>query len=217
MADNEVLRFDNTANMYRTHMPDAKEVIRQSLYDTAVYNGATGQTELSFFQTPMGQNSKTFADTNMQLAGQLPAGKSFLIEGIGLYLLPNSMPNTVSDDVANAKQFLNDVYTVAKGGHLQLYISSKNYLEESPLMCFPAQTGIESAPALSISAADSLAQSDYASLAGQPYMLSPANLMLVPTTNFSVTLRWPTVVPLPSAENMRIVCKLYGVMYRWVQ
>lgn len=211
-TNDKVLSYDATADQYATHVPDAVEVIRQSLYDTATYLAA-GQTELLFFQQPKGQNGKTIADTNMEIAGSLPAGKSFLIEGIGIHLFPTANPS----GVAATTNFLNDIYTFAKGGNLNLFISSKSYLEESPLVCFPPQTGISNNPAVSTTVAATSMNSDNASLAGQVYMLSPTPLMLVPTTNFSVGLRWPAALPLPSTQNMKVVVKLYGVMYRWVQ
>lgn len=211
--DDSVLKYDSTASKYETHVPDAKEVIRQTLFDTGTYLAA-GQTEILFFQTPKGQGGKTFADTNMEIAGSLPAGKSFLIEGIGIQAFPTANPSSA----LVVSQFLNDIYTLSKAGNLQLFISSKNYLDESPLSKFPSKNGIVCNPAVAlVSAAPAAINSDYATMGGEIYTLSPADLMIVPTTNFNVALRWPTAIPLPSAQNMRLVVSLYGVLYRWVQ
>lgn len=57
-------------------------------YDTVsvAANTATG-TELSFFTTPKGQNSKTLLQTNMTLPGALPAGWDFDLYAIRLGFL----------------------------------------------------------------------------------------------------------------------------------
>ena len=68
-----------------------KDVIVEPLYDSVLYPAA-GATLLSFFILPLGQGvsvfqtaagvlPKTYADTNMQLAGQLSAGYYFKILG----------------------------------------------------------------------------------------------------------------------------------------
>lgn len=210
--DNTVLKYSLASRKYETFVPNAKEIIRQPLYDTQTYLAA-GQTELSFFQTPKGSGGKTFADTNMELAGQLPAGKSFLVEAIGIQLFPTATPNGITA----TPNFLNDVYTFAKGGHLQFFISSKPYIEVSPLESFPPKTGIISNPAVVSTTAATSITSNYAQLGGEPYTLDPAPLMIVPNTNFSLTMKWPTALPLPSTQDMRVVCTLYGMLYRWVQ
>lgn len=215
-GENGVLRYDETAEFYQTHMPDAKEAIRTTLYDSVTY-AAAGQTSLQLFQNPKGQGGKTVADTNMTLAGQLPAGQAFLIEGISFICVPTANPT----GTAAANNYLNDVYTFGKAGSLNLFISNKSYLDEAPLQKFPATVGLETGVALAVATTnantDLYAKTQYAAWGGQFYDLSPAALMLVPTTNFSVTLSWPTALALPSNADMKIFCNLHGIMYRWIQ
>ena len=67
--------------------PGQIEATAQSLYDFQTY-AAAGQTSLQFFQTPKGQGGKTAADTNLEQAGQLPAGKNFLVTSIEVKFYP---------------------------------------------------------------------------------------------------------------------------------
>lgn len=211
---------------YRVNRAGEQEVVRQSLYDTLTYDAA-GQTSLQFFQQPRGQGGKTIADTNMDQAGNLPNPKSFLIESIELYLLPDDALVTVNNAAAVdavAPTFANDVYTVFKSGSLDLFIGSKSYLQEAPLGVFPPKARLEADFGFALQtkqavAADDAAQvsGNYASWSGRPYFLKPASILIPPTQNFAVTLTWPAAVALSSANNARIVCKLDGYLYRLSQ
>jgi len=212
MQDTDVLKFDQTAEQYATHVQDAKEVIRQPLYDSATY-AAAGQTSLSFFQTPKGQGGKTAADTNMELAGTLPMGKSFLVEEICLYALPSANPATATA----VNDFLNDLYTIYKAGNLKFTISSKEYLNVAPLMMLPPKTGLEATSSAATTVAATSMNTNYASASGEIFRFSPANLMIVSNTNFELTLNWPTALALPSGTTAKLFIVLGGVMYRWVQ
>lgn len=202
---------------YAVSQQDNVEVIRQTLYDTNTYNGTTGQSSLSFFQTPIGQQGKTKADTNLENAGQLPAGKNFLVTSIEVLFMPSEMP-VENDDIASVTgQFANDVYTFSKSGYLDLFILSKSYLTEAPLGRFPPKTrlDIDSAVANGASATKEMV-SNYAVAGGRPYFIEP-NITLVSNQNFNVTLNWPTLVPLPSSTDARVMVVLDGLLYRWSQ
>lgn len=69
-----------------------KQPLTQPLYDSAQV-ATSGTTKLSFFSTPYGQGTtifgsgnKNLCDTNLQLAGQIPAGWEFTIYGVALVL-----------------------------------------------------------------------------------------------------------------------------------
>lgn len=195
---------------YNVNRPDQIEVVRSSLYDFQAYAQA-GQTQLQFFQVPQGQNGKTLADTNMTAAGALPAPQSFLIQTIEIYFFPL---NAISaEGAAVACENWNDVYDVAKSGWLELYIGSKAYLDEAPLLKFPPRCGLTGVAAVSQAGevADSSIRVDYASFGGPTYELVP-NILLVPTQNFKVTLNWPAAVPISIAS--RIGIQMGGVLYR---
>lgn len=194
------------------------EAITQSLYDTQAY-AAAGQTNLQFFQVPQGQSSKTLSDTNMQLAGQLPAGQEFLIQSIELLFLPTRP--TVAAQMPAAfgaqaiAQIVNDAYLFAAGGNLQLNVLSKTYLQEAPLGRFPSKTNFEVSAALAdVTTAGANLQSRIAfgKSCGRPYILK-APILLISTQNFSVTLNWPEGV-VAITNPARVVCVLDGIMYR---
>lgn len=203
---------------YSVNRPGEVEGVRQSLYDIQTYANA-GQTSLTFFQVPQGQSSKTIADTNMEVAGSLPAPKMFLVQSIEILFFPGVLPGTLATTLAET-EFTNDVYTVAKSGSLDFFIGSKSYLEEAPLGRFPPKTRVDVEAAHAIqrkqaSAADAEDQvsTDYAVFSGRPYFVDPW-VLLTATQNFKVTLEWPSVVALPSGADARIGVVLDGILYR---
>lgn len=214
------------AEKYRVNRSQEYEVTRQSLYDITTY-AAAGQTSLTFFQLPLGQAGKTIADTNLELAGQLPAPKYFLVESIEIYLFPGDDPVTVQNSVAApaavATNFANDQYAVEQSGSLNFFIGSKTYLEEAPLGRFPPKTRMETEFAFTNQSTTAGAETanqisgDYAAWCGRPYFLDPYKILLAPTQNFNVTLTWPTAVLLPSTADARIGVVLDGVLYRLSQ
>jgi hypothetical protein len=97
---------------------------------------------------------------------------------------------------------------------LELFIGSKAYLDESPLLKFPPANGLSGFAALSDTTTAGASQGTsvtYASAGGMPYELNPP-ILLVPTQNFKVTLNWPTVQTLTA--NANVVVNLSGVLYR---
>lgn len=196
---------------FAVNRPGQVEVVRSSLYDFQAYAQA-GQTQLQFFQVPKGQSSKTFADTNMTVAGVLPAPQSFLIESIEIYFFPAGDPSIFG--TAAAAENVNDVYDVFKSGWLELFIGSKPYLDEAPLGKFPPRCGLTGWAALSNASTETALQAtsiSYASFGGPTYQLQP-NILLTPSQNFIVTLNWPTAVAISAAG--RIGINLGGVLYR---
>ena len=196
------------------------EIIRQSLFDSTAY-AAAGQTQLSFFQAPVGQAGKTDSDTNMRLAGQLPTNQIFLIQEIDVYFFPTrptvaaQMPAAFGAQAV--AQIINDAYVFNTAGNLTLFIGSKNYLQEAPLMKFPAcrQFHIEGALAdASTAAANLQARIAFGAAVGRPYVIDP-NITLIENQNFSVTLSWPEgVQALPSGNPARVYVSLEGVLAR---
>lgn len=199
---------------YNVNRPGQIEAIKSSLYDFQTYAQA-GQTQLQFFQIPKGQSSKTLADTNMTTAGSLPAPQSFLIQAVEIYFFPAGDPAQFGTQAA--VENINDVYDVAKSGWLELFIGSKPYLDEAPLLKFPPQCGLTGWAALADASVATVNSStfqsrlSYASFGGPIYTLVPP-ILLVPTQNFTVTLNWPTAVALSAAA--RIGINMPGVLYR---
>jgi len=194
---------------YNVNRPDQVEVIRSSLYDRATYVDAV-TTQLQFFQVPAGQSSKTLADTNMEAAGTLPSPKSFLIETIELYFFPGNIIGGAGL-AATAALNLDDLYDLTSVGWLELFIGSKNYLQEGPLMKFPPSKGLGGLQSAADTTANTGVKVDYASLVGAVFEVEP-QILLVPTQNFMVTLNWAAAVNINA--NCPIVCSLGGLLYR---
>lgn len=213
------------AKAFIVNRPGAEEVIRQSLYDFQTYATA-GVTSQRFFQVPVGQSGKTEQDTNLSLAGQLPQPQYHLSESIEVHFFPGVDPVTVvtgTDVAASVTNFANDVWSVLKAGSLTLRIGSKDFLEEAPLLRFPPKTKleVEFGAALQIAqatAADANTQivGDYATACGRPYFLDPP-LLIPPTQNFDIELRFSSAVATPSGQDARIGVILDGLLYRLSQ
>jgi hypothetical protein len=201
------------------------EGFTNSLYDSAAYPAA-GLTTLSFFNTPQGQGVglgggvKTATDTNMNLAGQMPANQEFLIQSLEVMMLPVTptvaaqMPS-VLDAGANAlPSLVNDAYIFYRAGNLNLTIGAKSYLQEAPLMKFPPKAFFEVHAALAgTTTADTKSlKISFATARGRPYLLK-APLRLVSNQNFNVTLSWPEGLQVVISPA-RIVVTLDGVFYR---
>lgn len=206
---------------------DGWEAIKQSLYDTAAYPAA-GINQLAFFALPVGQGTsvlgtpaaKSLSDTNMTLAGQMPANQEFLIQSVEVQFLPTTptvaanMPAAFGAD-ANAN-IVNDAYIFYRSGNLNLNIGSKSYLQEANLLRFPSKAYFDIAAAVESATTPAAALAlriAFATARGRPYMLQPANLRLVSNQNFGVTLNWPEgLQAITSPAAVRVV--LDGVLYR---
>ena len=219
----------------RVTNPGQSEIIRQRLYDYQLYATA-GYTQLAFFQAPIGQgitsaigatvgSTKSVWDTNMELGGQLPSGKAYLIESIEVLFTPGTVntANTYTQAGFNGfaavaavtvANWVNDVNTFYQSGLLELNVLSKNYLRETPLLAFPPKAHFDLAAAVATNSATTAeVTQSFAKAAGRPYYVEP-RVTLQPAVNFDVTLRWPAVVATPSGFNARVGVILDGYMMR---
>ncbi len=200
------------------------EVYGESLYDSAAY-AAAGQTFLTFFTTPLGAGTgvggaaKTFSDTNMESAPGLPSGQEFLIKTMDIIFEP-SIPSVVAAQPAafGAQAIavaVNDAWIFWRQGNLQLFIGSKAYCQEAPLMKFPPKAffGIDAALSDSTTAgANQQSRIAFATARGPTYQIFPW-ILLVSNVNFKVTLGWPEGVAAISNPG-RVFVSLGGLHYR---
>lgn len=210
------LDFRQVAAQYSANFP-GREILIAPFYDRLDYAGA-GQSQLKFFQTPNGQSSKTLEDTNMNLAGQLPNGFSFLVEAITLTAIPSAAISAVG--ALADSQYADDIKTFFKRGVLSFNIMSRPYHQVAPLGMFPPKTGLAVGGAASNGTTLAAAQAytmEYATVAGPAFTLGIAPIMLEANANFDVTLAWPGgVLALPSNATMSVYCHLWGALYRTV-
>lgn len=198
------------------------EAIRQTLYDFQSY-AAAGHTTINFFAVPQGQGTswagggtKNLSDTNMTLAGQLPAGQEFLVQSIELVAISTANPS-VSAAVATLATIVNDQFIIRRGGNLNFTVLNKVYCQEAPLMRFPPKTGfnIEGGATSQAAAADMVLRFLNANATGRPYLLEPP-VKLASGMNFSVSLNWPEGVQAITTIH-RIGIVLDGILYRQSQ
>lgn len=205
----------NQLRKYGVNVPDSVVAISQPLYHYQTY-AAAGQTQLTFFQNPVGQNSLTFADTNVEAAGSMPSPKRMLVTGIEVAFFPGGSPGTFGAQAA--PNLVNDVYAVMKSGWLDFFVGSASWLKDAPIGKFPSPYRMAGMAALSDQstiAADLQTKIDYATFAGKPYEITPVELSS--NQNFNVTLNWPAVVATPSTVAGRIGVILHGFQYRLSQ
>lgn len=222
----------------RVTNPDQSEVSRGRLYDFQLYPAA-GSQQLQFFALPIGQgvttalgavvgSAKSLFDTNLQVSNTLPSGKAFLLESIEVLFFAGSSaaantylpaPHNFFNAVAAAAVMveLDDVDTFYQSGMLELNVLDKNYVRETPLGCFPPQTGISySAAVASNSATTAQVGGQIAQGAGREYRLE-IPFTLLPQQNFAVNLSWPGLVAMPSGFNGRVGVVLNGWFMRATQ
>lgn len=200
------------------------EGFTNTLYDSAAYLAA-GHTQLNFFSTPIGQGTgfgggaKSATDTNMTLAGQMPANQEFLVQSIEVMFCPTTP--TVAAQMPAAfgaqaiAQIINDAYIFYRAGNLNFVIGSKSYCFEAPLMKFPSKAFFELHAAVAdVTTAGAALQSRIAfgTARGRPYLLK-APLRIVSNQNFNLSLNWPEGVQAITTPA-RVVVTLDGVFYR---
>lgn len=201
------------------------EAIRQSLYDSQAY-AAAGANTLTFFQLPIGQGTgfgggvKTYSDTNMQLAGQMPANQVFLVQSIEVLFWPTTP--TVAAQMPAAfgaqaiAQIVNDAYIFRRSGNLAFNIGAKAYLQEAPLGRFPGKTKFKIDTALtdvSTTGASLQSRIAFGDVEGRPYTITPGDIQLESSQNFNVQLSWPEGLQVIT-NPARVFVVLDGVLYR---
>lgn len=222
---------------YMVNKMGSMEVIRQSLYDSVLYPTA-GAANIPFFQNPIGASFsvhtgaaaqvKGLWDTNMTLAGQLPAPQGFWIESIELIVLPGSvstantftlqnLSNSAAAAAATVQSGAHDVNAILSGGSLTLTVGTKPYLQEASLLKFPPKCRMELDGDLSSNSATAIeVVKETLRAGGRPYYIDPG-VPLMTSQNFGVTLNWPVAVATPSGFNAKIMMILDGWLFRAVQ
>lgn len=212
---------------YRSYVPDVNDVIWQPLYDYQLYPTA-GALNFSFFSVPQGGGAtsaftaaagvKTLQDTNMQLQGQLGAGNQFLVMGIEVEFWTSNVPGlflAVAPTLAQQARNWDDVYTVLRNGLLTFTIQNRVYAQDTPLMKFPTQTGLEGVAESSGTVAAVYAQTEYAVASGLSYNIVP--VLIKENQAFNVNISFPAAIATPSGQDCRIGVRLCGKLIRNAQ
>lgn len=208
------------------------------LYDSLLI-GTVVPTQLSFFQTPVGAGvssaiaappgtAKTYADTNMNLAGQLPSGMEFLIKSIELVYEPGrqniiqqfipapAMAGLSPTDYSLVNDAIEDVNTIMSAGWLELNILQQNYVRDAPLSVFPPKTRKTlDGTALAIDTSANTGAAGLLRADGRPWYLDGEGLpgiTLQPATNFEVLVKFPAAPVVANIGRMRV--RLDGYVVR---
>lgn len=219
-------------NARRVTNPSQSEVIRQRLYDYQIYPAA-GVTQLTFFQSPIGQGTtsavgatvgtaKTFFDTNMELGGQLPSGKSFLIESVEVVFFPGATATgyiPVSEAFVGATAAaaqvtpISDANLFYNAGLIELNVLSKNYIRETPAIAFPPKANYDLSAAYGNGNTAVSQGAQLLKAGGRPYFVEPS-IALQPAVNFEITIKYPAAVAMASGFNGRVGVILDGYLMR---
>jgi len=175
------------------------DVIVEPRYDTQTILAA-GALSLTYFQVPIGQGvtnfaaagTKSLADTNMDLAGQLPAGYNFKITGFRI----QPAFTLTSADVRNW----------SAGAWMEFTIGSKPFLRV-PIDTIPQGNGPSGYGGATATAADRVVSHGIPML-GNSYGIGRKPLDLYQTQNFSVTLRWQSLSPVTSVVPAQVAAGL---------
>jgi hypothetical protein len=191
------------------------DVIVEPRYDTQTILAA-GALQLTYFQVPLGQGASNFAaatvakqlsDTNMDLAGQLPAGYNFKL--LGFRVQPH-----FNMTAADARLW-------SSGGWFTFTIASKPYLR-TPLDTIPAGSGPFGSGGATADATSRMVAHGWPALSNG-YTIGKKPLDLSQSQNFSVVLNWTTLSPVtstaPGQAAAGLVLRVYldGYLYRPVQ
>lgn len=191
------------------------EVIWQPTYEYQTYP-TTGQTQLTFFQNPVGAIAGGLSTTNIRSAGQFPRPQEFLITGIQVVFEVGAA--IAVDAIARVQTNWQDAFDVANSGNLELFIGSKAYLNDAPIGVFPQQFGIggagDTSAATTTSATDIAKVLDYARPVGRYYQITPVKIPA--NQNFNVTLNWPEGAVTVTTAGV-IGVRLDGFLYRLSQ
>lgn len=176
------------------------DVIVEPRYDTATIPAA-GVLQLTFFAVPLnaGQTNfagagvaKTLADTNMDLAAQLPAGYNFLITGF------RAQPHFQLTGT--------DARLWSSGAWFTFTIGSKPYLR-TPLDTIPAGVGpwgYAGAFDAATSAAGRGASHGWPSLSNS-FGVGRKPFLLEQTANFGVLLNWTVLQPVTTGGGTAVI------------
>lgn len=215
----------------------AVEVIRQPLYDYAIYPTA-GLGVLQFFVAQIGQgisassgngtNPKALSDTNMSQPGILPAPQAYWAQSLEVDFQPGSVSTantfTIQDPSAHVavaaaavQAGANDKMNVLQSGALTFSIGTKPYYQEGPLYRYPTRPYVRLDTSISSNSATTAEEvKEYVSNTGQVLTFDPG-LAIMTSLNFGVSITWPSVVATPSGFNGRLGVILDGFLFRAVQ
>lgn len=190
---------------------DKFEVINAALWDTLQYTSAA-TLRLTYFTA----TRATIDLGNMEVAGQLPYPKAFLVRSLKIFL--KQRPESVNEVAATNPQTgaIDNIATLFNTGAVQINIGSKNY-GIYPLWVFGCAGG-PSGIMLQTNVLIAGSYADYAQ-SGRAHSKDgftfAVPLFIEPQMNFNVDIQWGAAVTL--TRNLNLCVSLEGDLIRPVQ
>lgn len=197
-----------------------EEPVDQPVYHIQSY-GTTGATSFTFFNVATGSATNGLADTNMDAAAVLSAGKRFAVMSIGIAFLAGPAPEIVNNlTPTTLTSYLNDARAVLEGiGYLAFKVLDKNYYTCAPLAYLPAGFGLAVGGAAQANTLQTAANGESHiahAVNGIPTPMALRKLRVpVPIpqqVRFEVTAVFPTAIAVSTAA--RFGCFLDGLLIR---
>lgn len=207
------------------------DVVWWPLFDSISYPSA-GATQFAFYSNPIGQGTssspgagavaKTIYDTNLQIGNQLTSGNEFFMIGSESNLMPGvsnaALPLTVLPGRANVPTtigaFANDIWSVGQGGIKTMTVGTdRKYFQDGPMAVFPPSQRLSGFSAIANTASTAAGEEvTYASWSGELYTMIPVYIQA--NQNFTITVSFAALIPLPSGQIARLVDRMRGYLIR---
>ena len=195
-------------------VPNAnEEILVQPLYHFQAY-GTSGATSFSFFGTTLQSATSQKADTNMEKASSMSAGKRMIVTGISVIFIAG-VESFLSGTVARTETYGLDARKVLEGlGYAEITIMQKPYLTIAPLTYLSAGMGMSGHGAVS-SLSTLVDTIDYVSN-GVPHPEAHRKLdipLFLPSeVAFDVTIYFKSAITITTAGRLGVM--LHGLQIR---
>lgn len=183
--------------------------LRQPLYDRVIFAaGAQPAGVTQFFATPVGQGGKTELDTNLRLAGQLPANHVFEVWSPRIVIRP-VQPSHIG--VATAADVESDLEFFMYGSFQRCRIVSQEKLLV-PTYFLPAASGVDGASSMTAAAVNLQAFTNGSPTQYAGVRLDPFPIILPPLQQFTWSLEIPLTFTTQNIVHVWVV--LDGILHR---
>jgi hypothetical protein len=184
--------------------------LRQPLYDrvTITAGAIAAGTVLSFFAVPVGQAGKNNLDTNLNLAGQLPANHVLEVWSPRVLVHPVQPSNIAAATAANV---FTDVDGVIHNTFFTFNIVSQQKLLV-PTFFLPAGAGVNMAASVTAAAVNIVNATNGVPSQEAPQRLDPFPIIVPPLQTFLVSVTFGAAFTLQN--NVHVWVILDGILHR---
>lgn len=203
---------------FSSEIGGVEERKRWCLYDhlTAGAAGTDVLGDYNFFQVPVGQGGKTLSDTNMRLAGTLPARYGMEVWDIRVQI---GVKPSAQATVAALKALVDLYYELTTQGSLVFRQGQKTELEIAPVGILAAGWGVFPGALAIQSAAAADAGGFFVGDNGHPskaalWDMDPLPIIILPQRAFQVVINYPANIATAAADVVHWWVHLDGILHR---